>query len=454
MMCFADTNLNIRAVRMSITMSFISFARAAARRVPYRIALLLALVAITPGANVCRGERKEEYRRQLAAVTTLLRHGYNVRVGWPDFDLPEGAKRPPSHNVLEAAGRRFEPGDIVVEVSCFLGASGAVRDDDLTALLQLRTISSLDLRGGAADAPLGTIDPALRAITALPLTELRLSRSTVSDDGVRYLAQLSSLRSLDLGGTKISDAALQHVSKIQTLKYLDLRHTAVTDEGVSQLSSLVSLRWLNLVKTKVTGAKLDTLAPLRHLEDLILGGSPVNDEGVRRLAALTWLRELDLGYTKVTGAALPHLAGMQKLERLDLGADDIGAEGLRKLPALPKLVELELYKTGVRDDALEALERLDSLKQLSLNGCPISDAGLLWLRHLPSLKSVDLYDAKSVTAAGVARLKELRPDLEVDWASEEDLKHMQAQFEDIKKKQAEERKEETNRTGPGRSADE
>jgi hypothetical protein len=34
---------------------------------------------------------------------------------------------------------------------------------------------------------------------------------------------------------------------------------------------------------------------------------------------------------------------------------------------------------------------------------------------MKSLKLVDLYDAQSVTAAGVERLKKLRPDLTVCW---------------------------------------
>ena len=41
----------------------------------------------------------------------------------------------------------------------------------------------------------------------------------------------------------------------------------------------------------------------------------------------------------------------------------------------------------------------------------MSDEGIVNLARAKSLKVVDLFHAKFVTAAGVARLKKLRPDL-------------------------------------------
>jgi hypothetical protein len=83
----------------------------------------------------------------------------------------------------------------------------------------------------------------------------------VTDDGVKELAALTNLTTLDLSGTRVAD------------------------EGVKALTALTNLTELNLFATKVTDAGLKHLAALKKLTVLNVYGasSRVTDEGVKEL---------------------------------------------------------------------------------------------------------------------------------------------------------------------------
>jgi internalin A len=118
---------------------------------------------------------------------------------------------------------------------------------------------------------------------------------------------------------------------------LSFAETKVTDAGLKELADLESLQTLDLGITQVTGAGLKDLAGLKSLQTLDLGGTKVTDAGLKELAGLKSLQTLDLGGTKVTNAGLKELTGLKSLQTLHLGgtkATEAGAAELQKaLPA-------------------------------------------------------------------------------------------------------------------------
>ena len=57
----------------------------------------------------------------------------------------------------------------------------------------------------------------------------------VTDAGLKELAGLKSLQSLDLWGTQVTDAGLKELAGLQSLQTLYLAGTQVTDAGVAEL---------------------------------------------------------------------------------------------------------------------------------------------------------------------------------------------------------------------------
>jgi mono/diheme cytochrome c family protein/uncharacterized membrane protein len=88
---------------------------------------------------------------------------------------------------------------------------------------------------------------------------------------------------LDLSRTGITDAGLKVLAKMPNLERLDLRGTAVGDDGVRALAGLKNLETLSLYGTGVTDAGLKALQGLPSLRRLYVGGTPVTEPGLDAL---------------------------------------------------------------------------------------------------------------------------------------------------------------------------
>jgi hypothetical protein len=115
------------------------------------------------------------------------------------------------------------------------------------------------------------------------LTHLSLWNSTADDATLAAFRNCTSIRKLDLTGTRITDAGLAHVSGLNKLKWLDLSGTEVTDAGMSHLTSLGRLHWLSLQETAVSDGAVASLGKVRSLRKLILDGEIVTAATLERI---------------------------------------------------------------------------------------------------------------------------------------------------------------------------
>ncbi len=115
---------------------------------------------------------------------------------------------------------------------------------------------------GAPPAFLFKVFPTGR-LTALPPPEvpfgLRLNGHQVTDAGLKELAGLTQLQSLDFRETQVTDAGLKELAGLKQLRMLNLGVTQVTDAGLKELAGLKQLRMLNLSGSKVTDAGVQEL---------------------------------------------------------------------------------------------------------------------------------------------------------------------------------------------------
>ena len=92
---------------------------------------------------------------------------------------------------------------------------------------------------------------------------LRRSRSWAAASGVTSRTQRPVV-SVDLSRTLVTDAGLKNVAAFTQLKKLDLHGTRITDAGLPHLQGLTQLQWLFLGQTEVTGAGMAHLQGLTH----------------------------------------------------------------------------------------------------------------------------------------------------------------------------------------------
>ena len=79
------------------------------------------------------------------------------------------------------------------------------------------------------------------------------------------------------------------------------RNERVTDDWLKRLSDVKTLRKLDLANCAIKGEGLRHIAGLSALRELNLTLTPVNDEALRHLAGLSELRVLGLASTQCTG---------------------------------------------------------------------------------------------------------------------------------------------------------
>ncbi len=86
---------------------------------------------------------------------------------------------------------------------------------------------------------------------------LQMANEDVTDETLKSLSGMQSLRELDLAGAKISDAGLKELAGLGALEKLILSRTSITDAGLLPLlDKLPKLKQLDVRETGVTPAVL------------------------------------------------------------------------------------------------------------------------------------------------------------------------------------------------------
>ena len=115
---------------------------------------------------------------------------------------------------------------------------------------------------------------------------------------IDQLDQLPKLRSVLLAQSTVTDDGLEAVGRISTLENLDLRECAIGDQGLSYLGKLNRLKSIKLSgkggTTRVSDAGLDSISGLQSLKVIALDFLPVTDEGLQSISGLSQMRELYL----------------------------------------------------------------------------------------------------------------------------------------------------------------
>src|SRR5262249_45412833 len=127
-------------------------------------------------------------------------------------------------------------------------------------------------------------DEGLQRVGSLAsLTQLVLSATEITDAGLRSIENLKSLEQLTLGAwneknglkippAKITDEALEHVSRLPRLRELNLQGCHVGDPGLKYLRQMPSLVNLDLSDTQLTDDALPSLAELPGLRRVKICG--------------------------------------------------------------------------------------------------------------------------------------------------------------------------------------
>jgi Leucine-rich repeat (LRR) protein len=221
------------------------------------------------------------------------------------------------------------------------------------------------------------------------LTELRkldLSQcDLITDGGLAGLDGLGLIEELNVGWCRrISDEGLkiltEQPNRAQTLCTLHLARCSITDAGLDNLEKLESLKDLDLNGcVNISSEKLGhSLEKLVHLTSLDVSYCP----GILRSSwqgKINNLKSLELCYSSVRDSQLVHLKNLPMLEELNLDSCLVGDLGVFHLvEVMPNLTSLDLADNDISDASMSMLAELKHIRRLSLFYCNISMRGMYY----------------------------------------------------------------------------
>lgn len=166
---------------------------------------------------------------------------------------------------------------------------------------------------------------------------------------IRVIRPSSTDRSIDFG-----DEDMAWLSKLPDIEFLILTNTKVSD--LDSLQGMNSLVWLDLDGTRVSDAGLEHLRALPKLTHLFLSDTAVSNVGLAHLTELGKLEALELAHTRVDDELLPDLKQVPMLRRLNLSGTRITDAGLVHLGTLGNLQSLFLYDTQTTSEGVAELQ--------------------------------------------------------------------------------------------------
>lgn len=287
-----------------------------------------------------------------------------------------------------------------------------ITDETLAVLASLPKLRQLSLnKTDVTDAGASAMLREMRR----PLERLEANDTGVGDDSLRELAlRHSRLVSLSLSSTRVTDAGLADLSKLENLKSLALQRTDVTDAGIRRLQNCRRLDTLSLCETRVTDAGLADLLPeLVELKLLHLAAVPAGEKTYKALQGHRRLRSILVGNIEET--AVDALTGIPTLASVASRGDALSPLVVQKLFQRMGNVFF-IHGSKVDDDLMLAATQSDGsyrIESLALTGPGVSDRSIPALLKLKNLRRLTLRNT-AVTDDGAAALRTGLPEIQFE----------------------------------------
>ncbi len=207
------------------------------------------------------------------------------------------------------------------------------------------------------------------------VTSVNLSGLIVSDDDLITLERCTSLESINLTKTKVTEKRAKELSETLPkckIEYeggvvgpIDFDRTAAEwalsvmgAVAISPQGNIVTVQadlpkepfqiaTLNLNNKAISNEDLARFKNCQGITGLLLGGTGIGDIGLANFQKCKGLTTVAIGITNVTNEGLMYLKDWKNLSQLDLSSTAISDEGLVHLKELKNLTTLDLKKTRV-----------------------------------------------------------------------------------------------------------
>ncbi len=315
-----------------------------------------------------------------------------------------------------------------------------ITDEDLAKLASadrgLEGFESLNLEGSrVTNAGIANLQklPNLKAVS--------LTGTAVNNDGLAALGQIPTLERIEANGNGLKDGGLVAIKAIPSLKVLYINGAQLTPEGFAALGDLSQLEELHLGNTTLSDATIAGVASLTNLTKLHIFRCNVTDKSLELLTHLKNIKDLDLGVCPINGDGLLAMSKadcFDGIERLSVAGCRLNQNGAKAIAQMTKLESLNIGGVGVGDKYFGIL--LKPLKKLRILFCSqnpeLTDDSLLSLKGLTNLEELYFTANPNVTGKNIGALKSLKKLVHLETTdtpiSTEALRSLQKTHPDLK----------------------
>ncbi|MHC4878921.1 MAG: LamG-like jellyroll fold domain-containing protein [Planctomycetota bacterium] len=261
----------------------------------------------------------------------------------------------------------------------------------------------------------------------------RVTWNRFGDAGLNHLAKIDSLEEIGLNPPATA-SGIRHLASLPNLRSVDLQYGQVTPDLVAAVAELPAVRKLIISwrERSIEPATWTEIEKLTQLEALWLKNMKLNDSAVPHLQKLTNLRDLQIQNSGISKQGVEQLR--QSLRLADIKSDhgvfesaatvnrraaewilkhdgnvivrslstggDKGVKAGETLPDSPfHLVQINLNKTAPEDEFAN-LAGLTELEGAFINYFPLTDAALAHLKDSTKLRSLHL-EGTQITTEGL-----------------------------------------------------
>ncbi|WP_454785105.1 hypothetical protein [Legionella sp. WA2024007413] len=222
---------------------------------------------------------------------------------------------------------------------------------------------------------------------------LDLSDQKISEECLYELVDAinanTHLKRIKLNCCMIDDDKVKILSRLSSIEVLSLRTNKISDKGMSLLADMTSLKKLdlssnnNVYNKNITAQGLKFFIRNSTLEQLTLSDNELDDECAKSLARNN-VRRLILSNNQITLRGVKYLAAHKKLNFLDLGTNIIGDAGAISLinenQSIRGLI-LNNNKLTIKAIAKMKPEKLKQLERLDICLNPLGQEGVSLLQE-------------------------------------------------------------------------
>lgn len=160
--------------------------------------------------------------------------------------------------------------------------------------------------------------------------DLFATRPEFDDDDIKKIILLP-LRELDIRNSKITNNSIIALESTKTLKSLHANSLELDIESMVSLKGLPNLEEVVFYQTKFKNEALATLLSNKNLKKLLLIQCEFDESEFSSLPDNSKLSCLSIQQSTVTNKVIDHLSKLKQLETIDIALTDIDLEGLLHL---------------------------------------------------------------------------------------------------------------------------